>query len=81
MARKNNEEANEQTVDTVNEVNMSEENKEEKKTIETWKKELSVKDWVFIGICESNNWASGKSVTKDEFNDKLNSFMKSKIGG
>ncbi len=78
MARKNNEEANEQTVEnTVNEVNMN----EEKKTIETWKKELSVKDWVFIGLCELKGWVSGKSVTKNEFEKALNDFSKAKVGG
>lgn len=80
MARKNNDEFNDLNKQAVENA-ANEETQVEKKTIEDWKKELKIKDWVFIGLCEQNNWASGKAVSKDEFNHKVNKFMNSKIGG
>jgi len=101
MARKNNEELNDQVEISETGVNIeqpkkedisvSQENiekmqesskeQEESKTIEVWKKELKIKDWIFVGLCTFMNWASGKSVTKKEFEEHLNCFLNAKIGG
>ncbi|OHD13237.1 MAG: hypothetical protein A2Y41_07860 [Spirochaetes bacterium GWB1_36_13] len=85
MARKNNEELNDQVEISETGVNIEqpkkEDVKEESKTIEVWKKELKIKDWIFVGLCTFMNWASGKSVTKKEFEEHLNCFLNAKIGG
>lgn len=51
------------------------------KTIEEWKGVLSTPDAVFAGASVKNKWCRGRTVTKEEYESAVSSFLKSGMGG
>lgn len=45
------------------------------KTIEEWKNELQTKNYIFEGMKEANNFATGKKLTKDEYILAIEKFL------
>jgi len=48
------------------------------KTIEKWKEELKTKEHIFVGMKEANNFASGKSLSEEEYNKAIKIFLHGK---
>ena len=54
---------------------------DECRTVEEWKGILGTPDAVFAGASVKQSWSKGKQVTKAEYTNAVNSFLKSNIGG
>lgn len=48
---------------------------EDSKTIEQWKVELKTKDHIFAGMVTANDYAEGKVLTKDEYENAIDIFL------
>lgn len=56
-----------------------EQSKPELKTIEAWAFELRVPSWQVAALKKANNYASGKSLTRSEFETALKNAMNKKF--
>lgn len=49
--------------------------KSELKSIEEWARESQTPSWAFEGLKIRQNWAAGKTVTKQEYQQALKAFL------
>jgi len=50
--------------------------KETKKTVEEWRIELKIDDATFSNVSAMNRWEANKKITKKEFEEKIDAFLK-----